>query len=146
MKMVIFSELSLIPNFSKTQNIQYVAQFDFADKELENELTRLGLKTVVADFNLSSYWKILGWLGAIAGLMILSYYSVFAGIAAAYIFNFMPSNETDQVAYSLNYFSKFVGSPILTFGKLRLAYGEVGVEPPPYNTQSIYVSPNYSDS
>ena len=33
MKMVIFSELSLIPNFSKTQNIQYVAQFDFADKE-----------------------------------------------------------------------------------------------------------------
>ena len=34
----------------------------------------------------------------------------------------------------------------MTFGKLRLAYGEVGVEPPPYNTQSIYVSPNYSDS
>ena len=31
--MVIFSELSLIPNFSKTQNIQYVAQFNFADKE-----------------------------------------------------------------------------------------------------------------
>ena len=70
------------------------------------------IKKVVADFNLSSYWKILGWLGAIAGLMILSYYSVFAGIAAAYIFNFMPSNEADPVAYSLNYFSEFVGSPM----------------------------------
>ena len=70
------------------------------------------IKKIVADFNLSSYWKILGWLGAIAGLMILSYYSVFAGIATAYIFNFMPSNEADPVAYSLNYFSEFVGSPM----------------------------------
>ena len=32
------------------------------------------IKKVVIDFNLSSYWKILGWLGAISGLMILSYY------------------------------------------------------------------------
>jgi NSS family neurotransmitter:Na+ symporter len=70
------------------------------------------IKKIVADFNLSSYWKILGWIGAIAGLMILSYYSVFAGIATAYIFNFMPSNEADPVAYSLNYFSEFVGSPM----------------------------------
>ena len=51
-----------------------------------------------------------------------------------------------DLAWQFSKLDLFVGSPILTFGKLRLAYGEVGVEPPPYNTQSIYVSPNYSDS
>ena len=51
-----------------------------------------------------------------------------------------------DVAWQFSKLNVFKGSPILTFGKLRLAYGEVGVEPPPYNTKSIYVSPNYSDS
>ena len=51
-----------------------------------------------------------------------------------------------DIAWQFSKLNLFLGSPILTFGKLRLAYGEVGVEPPPYNTQSIYVSPNYSDS
>lgn len=51
-----------------------------------------------------------------------------------------------DIAWQFSKLNPFVGSPFLTFGKLRLAYGEVGVEPPPYNTQSIYVSPNYSDS
>ena len=51
-----------------------------------------------------------------------------------------------DLAWQFSKLNLFLGSPVLTFGKLRLAYGEVGVEPPPYNTQSIYVSPNYSDS
>ena len=51
-----------------------------------------------------------------------------------------------DLAWQFSKLNIFLGSPVLTFGKLRLAYGEVGVEPPPFNTQSIYVSPNYSDS
>ena len=70
------------------------------------------IKKLAIDFNLSHHWKILGWLGALAGLMILSYYSVFAGIAGAYIFNFMPANEIDPVKYSIDYFSQFVNSPL----------------------------------
>ena len=70
------------------------------------------IKKLAIDFNLSPHWKILGWLGALAGLMILSYYSVFAGIAGAYIFNFMPANEIDPVKYSIDYFNQFVNSPL----------------------------------
>ena len=70
------------------------------------------IKKLAIDFNLSPHWKILGWLGALAGLMILSYYSVFAGIAGAYIFNFMPANEIDPVNYSIDYFNQFVNSPL----------------------------------
>ena len=51
-----------------------------------------------------------------------------------------------DIAWQFSKLKPLFGSPILTFGKLRIAYGEVGVEPPPFNTQSIYVSPNYSDS
>ena len=51
-----------------------------------------------------------------------------------------------DIAWQFSKLKPFFGSPVLTFGKLRIAYGEVGVEPPPFNTQSIYVSPNYSDS
>ena len=51
-----------------------------------------------------------------------------------------------DLAWQFSKLKPFFGSPVLTFGKLRIAYGEVGVEPPPFNTQSIYVSPNYSDS
>ena len=51
-----------------------------------------------------------------------------------------------DLAWQFSKLKPLFGSPVLTFGKLRIAYGEVGVEPPPFNTQSIYVSPNYSDS
>jgi NSS family neurotransmitter:Na+ symporter len=69
------------------------------------------LNKITSDFSLNKIWVILGWLGAVAGIMILSYYSVFAGIAAAYIFNYIPATEIDPAQYSINYFSKFVSSP-----------------------------------
>jgi TonB-linked SusC/RagA family outer membrane protein len=34
---------------------------------------------------------------------------------------------------------------ILSFGKLRLSYGEVGVQPGRYNSSNIFVSPSYGD-
>jgi len=37
--------------------------------------------------NLSRHWQLLGWLGALAGFLILSYYGVIAGWAMAYIYN-----------------------------------------------------------
>jgi TonB-linked SusC/RagA family outer membrane protein len=35
---------------------------------------------------------------------------------------------------------------ILSFGKLRASYGEVGVQPARYRTSSIFISPSYSDN
>ena len=69
------------------------------------------INRISRDFNLNPSWRVLGWLGALAGLMILSYYSVFAGIAAAYIFNYIPVSEVDPATYSVNYFAEFVSSP-----------------------------------
>lgn len=37
-------------------------------------------------------------------------------------------------------------SQTLSFGKLRLSYGEVGVQPPPYNTLTYYGSGGYGES
>jgi TonB-linked SusC/RagA family outer membrane protein len=36
-------------------------------------------------------------------------------------------------------------SNLLSFGKLRVSYGEVGVQPARYNTSNVFVSPTYSD-
>ncbi len=45
-------------------------------------------------------------------------------------------------------FTKLSGlqSNILSFGKLRLSYGEVGVQPARYKTSNNYISPNFSDN
>lgn len=37
-------------------------------------------------------------------------------------------------------------SSILSFGKLRVSYGEVGVQPARYNTSNVYVSPSFDDT
>ncbi|MCH8506885.1 MAG: sodium-dependent transporter, partial [Ectothiorhodospiraceae bacterium] len=37
------------------------------------------LKTVAREEGLSSQWKLLGWLGVLAGFLILSFYSVVGG-------------------------------------------------------------------
>ncbi len=36
-------------------------------------------------------------------------------------------------------------SNVFSFGKLRLSYGEVGVQPGPYNTSNVFVSPSFGD-
>ena len=70
------------------------------------------LKKLSVDFNLSSYWRYLGILGAFAGVIILSYYSVFAGMAFSYIFNAFPSGLENPSQYSTNYFINFSSSPL----------------------------------
>ena len=70
------------------------------------------LKVISTNFNISSAWKYLGVLGALSGILILSYYSVFAGMAFSYIFNLFPSGLENPSNYSTNYFSDFSSSPM----------------------------------
>ena len=44
------------------------------------------MKSAALDSNRSSNWQIIGWGGLIAGILILSFYSVLAGICINYIF------------------------------------------------------------
>ncbi len=44
------------------------------------------MKALALEAGQSPYWKWLGWLGMVAGFLILSYYSVIAGWALAYVF------------------------------------------------------------
>ena len=70
------------------------------------------LKKISEDFQLNKSWKYLGVLGAFAGVLILSYYSVFAGIAFSYMFNVFPPGLENPSKYSTNYFSSFAASPL----------------------------------
>jgi len=70
------------------------------------------LKKLSSEFNLNANWKYLGILGALSGVLILSYYSVFAGMSFSYIFNIFPSNLSDPSNYSSNYFKEFSSSPL----------------------------------
>ncbi|QBQ56306.1 sodium-dependent transporter [Nitrosococcus wardiae] len=44
------------------------------------------MRTIAIEENKSPSWQYLGWLGVIAGFLIMSYYSVIAGWTLAYIF------------------------------------------------------------
>lgn len=53
-----------------------------------------------------SPWKIIGYMGVITGISILSYYAVIAGYTLGYIFKTLACNTTD--------FEKFASTPIIT--------------------------------
>ena len=58
-------------------------------------------------------WHYLGWMGVIAGLLILSYYSVIAGWATAYIFKAFAGSFFDADGAAIKgIFNDFVASPI----------------------------------
>ena len=44
------------------------------------------MRTLVQEEKAGRYWKFIGWAGVLAGFLILSYYSVIAGWALAYVF------------------------------------------------------------
>ena len=90
----------------------------------ENLLGRRGRKnpintmhTLAIEEGLSPNWRLLGWLGVIAGFIILSYYSVIAGWTIAFIFktgmgDFVGSNADQTTAI----FSELISNPkILLF-------------------------------
>ena len=44
------------------------------------------MRTLVQEEKAGRYWQLVGWAGVVAGFLIISYYSVIAGWALAYIF------------------------------------------------------------
>jgi len=70
------------------------------------------MRDLAEEVGANKYWKYLGWSGVIAGLLILSYYSVIAGWALAYVFRTASGvfiNVTGDGASSL--FSRFIADP-----------------------------------
>jgi TonB-linked SusC/RagA family outer membrane protein len=51
-----------------------------------------------------------------------------------------------SLAWQFTQLDIFKDSDILSFGKLRASYAEVGVQPARYNTSNVFVSPTYSDA
>lgn len=58
-------------------------------------------------------WHYLGWMGVIAGFLILSYYSVIAGWALAYVFKALAGAFNGKTAEGVSgIFAGFVSSPV----------------------------------
>jgi len=68
------------------------------------------MRTLAKESNCSALWQLLGWAGVLAGFLILSYYSVIAGWALAYIPT-VASGIFDSVQYlPENQIGEFVGT------------------------------------
>ena len=59
------------------------------------------MKRSAIDSGVSSKWQGVGWIGILAGILILSFYSVIAGICLKYIFVSASSNEPDTTGQFL---------------------------------------------
>ena len=67
------------------------------------------MKNVALESKSSSLWQIVGWSGIFAGILILSFYSVIAGICLNYIFISATSSGTLS---SPDQFSSVISSPV----------------------------------
>ena len=66
------------------------------------------MRLAARDSNTTSMWQLVGWSGIIAGILILSFYSVIAGICLNYIFLAAASGGVD----SAEQFGNVTSSPI----------------------------------
>ena len=67
------------------------------------------MKNVALESKKSSVWQVVGWSGIFAGILILSFYSVIAGICLNYIFISATSSGTIS---SPDQFSSVISSPV----------------------------------
>ena len=67
------------------------------------------MKNVALESKRSSMWQVVGWSGIFAGILILSFYSVIAGICLNYIFISATSSGTIS---SPDQFSSVISSPV----------------------------------
>ena len=67
------------------------------------------MKKTALDSNSTHLWKLVGWSGITAGILILSFYSVIAGICLNYIFISAASSE---ILSSSEQFGDVIESPI----------------------------------
>ncbi|NOT84841.1 MAG: sodium-dependent transporter [Methylococcaceae bacterium] len=71
------------------------------------------MQQLTKEANADVHWHYLGWMGVIAGLLILSYYSVIAGWATAYVFKaFFGSFSGGDARDIKELFDTFTGSPL----------------------------------
>lgn len=71
------------------------------------------MKTLTKEAGAESYWSYLGWLGVIAGFLILSYYSVIAGWAIAYVLKAVTGSFSGvEPTLVSGMFDEFVNSPV----------------------------------
>lgn len=74
------------------------------------------MRTLSEEAEASPHWHYAGWLGVIAGFMILSYYSVIAGWSMAYIFKINSALfERIDAENSTRFFNEFKSSPEFLF-------------------------------
>lgn len=70
------------------------------------------LTTLSIEAGASKNWYFLGWMGVIAGILILSYYSVIAGWAIAYVFKAIIGGfSSDAVVIKASY-DELIASPV----------------------------------
>ncbi len=70
------------------------------------------MRILAEEAKASPYWRFVGWLGVVAGFLILSYYSVIAGWAMSYIFKINSALfEKIDAAGATRLFNAFKDSP-----------------------------------
>ena len=70
------------------------------------------MRDLAAEEGANPHWKWLGWAGVLAGFLILSYYSVIAGWALAYVFRAAGGLFTGQTADGIQaIFKDLIGEP-----------------------------------
>lgn len=70
------------------------------------------MHTLALEENASKYWQLLGWMGVLAGFLILSFYNVVAGWTLAYIFRTGSGMFVDADAeFSARIFTELVSDP-----------------------------------
>jgi len=89
----------------------FIAESMMGRRGRENPVnTMLNLST---EANTTPQWQYVGWLGIIAGLLILSYYSVIAGWASAYVVKaFVGDFINTDAAQVQQLFDQFIKSPL----------------------------------
>ena len=71
------------------------------------------MKELAKEAGADTNWHYLGWLGVIAGFLILSYYSVIAGWAGAYVLKSVTGSFSDSSAMEIKgIFDSFTDSPL----------------------------------
>jgi neurotransmitter:Na+ symporter, NSS family len=75
------------------------------------------MRDLVAHSNANPLWQVIGWMGAMAGFMILSFYAVIAGWAISYFFQMGSGAFTGTSAEQANAaFGALTGDPVAVVG------------------------------
>ena len=75
------------------------------------------MRALAAETNASQSWQLIGWAGTLAGLLILSYYSVIGGWTIGYIFHAAVGDFSGLSGDgATRLFGDFVGSPLIQVG------------------------------